>query len=191
MVATEEQRVRVPSTGEQPQGLIVLCAGNNYDTVRVLDQHMADRLARLAPVLYVDPPMSHLSPRNNPQLAASLHEPRLRRTPDGFWRLTPVVTPFPMRRGLSSLTQYLVRRALSRAVGDRSAWMSKRWSAPGHPWTYSASVTSACVSGGLRMTTRRAPTSWASSRDGSQQTSVPASGRAISSSRRLQKLIDA
>ena len=44
MVATEEQRVRVPSTGEQPQGLIVLCAGNNYDTVRVLDQHMADRL---------------------------------------------------------------------------------------------------------------------------------------------------
>lgn len=116
MVATQEQPTLALRAGELPQELIVLCAGNNYDTVRVLDQHMADRLAQLAPVLYVDPPLSHLSPHNNRQLAPALQGPRLRRTPAGFWRLTPVVTPFPGRRALSSLTQYLVRRALSRAV---------------------------------------------------------------------------
>jgi teichuronic acid biosynthesis glycosyltransferase TuaH len=115
-MATPTQSVKTSRAGTQAQELIVLCAGNNYDTVRVLDQHMADRLGRLAPVLYVDPPLSHLSPRHNAQLAPALQGPRLRRMPPGFWRLTPVVTPFPMRPGLSSLTQYLVRRALSRAV---------------------------------------------------------------------------
>ena len=123
MVATQEQPTLALRAGELPQELIVLCAGNNYDTVRVLDQHMADRLAQLAPVLYVDPPLSHLSPHNNRQLAPALQGPRLRRTPAGFWRLTPVVTPFPGRRALSSLTQYLVRRALLAPCG-RSAWTS-------------------------------------------------------------------
>lgn len=98
------------------EGLIVLCAGNNYDTVRVLDQHLAERLAQLAPVLYVDPPLSHLSPRNHPELAHSLDGARLRRTPAGFWRLTTVVPPFPMRRGMRAVTEYLMRRSVSQAV---------------------------------------------------------------------------
>ena len=132
MLATEEQLTTISSAGEQAHGLIVLCAANNYDTVRVLDQHMADRLARLAPVLYVDPPLSPLAPRHNPALAASLKEPRLRRTTGGFWRLTPVVTPFPMRPGLATLTQYLVRRTLSRAV--RQIGLDVRVVVSAWPW---------------------------------------------------------
>jgi teichuronic acid biosynthesis glycosyltransferase TuaH len=96
--------------------LVVICSANNYDTVKVADHHMAERLARLAPVLYVDPPLSHLTPRNNPACAPSLVGPRLRRVAAGFWRLTPVVAPFPMRPGIRMVTERVVRRALSRAV---------------------------------------------------------------------------
>ena len=97
-------------------GLVVLCAANNYDGVKVADHHLAERLARLAPVLYVDPPLSRLTPRNDPRLAPSLTGPRLRRVAAGFWRLTPVVAPFPMRPGMRAVTARLVRRAMARAV---------------------------------------------------------------------------
>lgn len=95
---------------------MVLCAGNNYDSVKVLDHHMAERLARRAAVLYVDPPISHLTPRKNPELAPSLSASRLRRVAAGFWRLTPVVAPLPLRAGMRPVTEWLVRRALSKAV---------------------------------------------------------------------------
>lgn len=98
------------------RGLVVICAGNNYDDVKLHDQHMAERLAKHAPTLYVDPPISHLSARKNPRIAPSLEGPRLRREPAGFWRLTPVVAPFPIRRGMRAVTQRLVRRALTRAT---------------------------------------------------------------------------
>src|SRR4051812_25243190 len=40
------------------EGLIVLCAANNMDDVKLADRHMAECLTAHAPVLYVDPPMS-------------------------------------------------------------------------------------------------------------------------------------
>jgi teichuronic acid biosynthesis glycosyltransferase TuaH len=98
--------------------LVVICAGNNYDSVKVADQHVAERLARLTPILYVDPPVSHLSVRKNPAIAPSLDGPRLRQMRAGFWRLTPVVLPFPMRAGMRAVTERLVRAALSRAVAS-------------------------------------------------------------------------
>lgn len=94
----------------------MICAGNNYDSVKLHDHHMAERLATRAPVLYVDPPLSRLTPRNDPGLAPSLVPPRLRHVDAGFWRLTPVVAPFPMRPGMRGVTQRLVRRAMARAV---------------------------------------------------------------------------
>jgi teichuronic acid biosynthesis glycosyltransferase TuaH len=97
-------------------GLIVVCAANNYDTVKVADHHMAERLACLSHVLYVDPPLSRLSPRNKPELAPSLAGPRLRFVSGGFWRLTPVVGPGPLRPGMRPVTERLVRRALAHAV---------------------------------------------------------------------------
>jgi teichuronic acid biosynthesis glycosyltransferase TuaH len=108
----EWSRLKSPPAGE----LLVICAGNNYDAVKLHDQHMAERLAERAPVLYVDPPLSRLTPRNDPRLAASLQGPSLRRVDGGFWRLTPVVAPFPMRPGMRRVTERLVRRALAAAV---------------------------------------------------------------------------
>ena len=103
-------------TGMSGEGLVVICAANNYDGVKLADHHIVERLAPLAQVLYVDPPISHLTPRNDPAVAPSLRGPRLRREAAGFWRLTPIVAPFPMRPGMRAVTERLVRRALSRAV---------------------------------------------------------------------------
>lgn len=109
-------------------GLLVLCAANNYDGIKLADQHMAERLAALRPVLYVDPPMSPLSARNNPAVARSLKEPRLRLLAPGLARFTPIVQPFPSRRGVAVLTaafsRILVKRAAARLTGDIAAVIS-------------------------------------------------------------------
>jgi teichuronic acid biosynthesis glycosyltransferase TuaH len=80
------------------------------------DRQMAERLTEHAPVLYVDPPVSHLTPRKNPAVAASLAEPRLRVVAPRIARLTPVAAPYPTRPAMTPLTDLLVRRALRRAV---------------------------------------------------------------------------
>jgi glycosyltransferase involved in cell wall biosynthesis len=116
--ASTQLAPRRRSRNRSAEGLVVICAGNNYDSVKLHDHHMAERLATRAPVLYVDPPLSHLTPRNDPGLAPSLIPPRLRRVPAGFWRLTPVVAPFPTRSGMRAVTERLVRRALARAVAS-------------------------------------------------------------------------
>ena len=120
---------RRSASGRQ-RGLIVLCAANNYDTIKVADQHMAESLAANCDLLYVDPPRSPFSARRNPALAAGLEEPRLRRMSAGFWRLTPLVPPFPMRAGMRSVTEQLVRRAIRNAtttIGTRVAAVISPW----------------------------------------------------------------
>jgi hypothetical protein len=64
--------------GREWDGMVVLCAANNYDGIKLADQHMAEELSRLRPVLYVDPPVSFLTPRKHPYVATSLAGPRLR-----------------------------------------------------------------------------------------------------------------
>ena len=97
-------------------GLVVLCAANSYDSVKVADQHIAEQLSRLTPVLYVDPPLSRLTPAKNPELARALAGPRLRVLAPGLARLTPVVQPFPSRPGIASLTTALTARHIRRAT---------------------------------------------------------------------------
>lgn len=97
-------------------GLVVFFGGTSWDGNRFPDQHIAERLARYAPVLYVDPPISRLTPRRQPHLAASLAAPRLRRIGPSLARLTPVVLPGAGRPVMKTLTLLLVRRALRRAV---------------------------------------------------------------------------
>lgn len=111
------------------RGVVVIAAANNWDQIRFQDRHVAERIRRYAPVLYVDPPLSPIAARRIPELADSLAQPRLRLAaepatgPDGevvghpIARLTPVVGPFPQRRGMSVVTTALVRRAIRRAVG--------------------------------------------------------------------------
>lgn len=114
--------------GRVPDGAVVLCAANNWDDVRLADRPLAEALARRVPVLYVDPPLSHLTPRNNPRVAPALVRPRLREAAPGVLRLTPVVTPVPFRGPVVPLTQALVRRALRRALtGTRVRAVVTTW----------------------------------------------------------------
>ena len=72
------------SAGVEPwDGLVVLCAAKNWDEVKLADRHMAEHLSALAPVLYVDPPISHLTRFNAPAVAGSLKRPRLRESRPG------------------------------------------------------------------------------------------------------------
>lgn len=96
--------------------VIVMCAANNYDSVKGADQHMAENLSRLSPVLYVDPPISWLTPLRNRALAGSVRGPRLRMLGENLARLTPVAQPGPTRPGMPPLTSALTRRHLRRAV---------------------------------------------------------------------------
>jgi teichuronic acid biosynthesis glycosyltransferase TuaH len=96
--------------------LIVLCAANNYDGFKMADWHLAEHLSRVAPVLYVDPPMSALAPVRHAETVRALPSPRLRLQRPGLARLTPVVHPFPSRRGTAGMTSALARGYLRRAV---------------------------------------------------------------------------
>jgi teichuronic acid biosynthesis glycosyltransferase TuaH len=96
--------------------LIVLCAANNYDGFKMADWHLAEHLSAVAPVLYVDPPMSALAPMRHPETVRALPRPRLRLQRPGLARLTPVVPPFPSRPVTVGLTSALVRGYLRRAV---------------------------------------------------------------------------
>jgi glycosyltransferase involved in cell wall biosynthesis len=109
-------------------GLIVLCAANNMDDVKLADRHMAERLTAHAPVLYVDPPMSHLTRLKNPATAASTRRPHLRIVAPGLARYTPLVPPKPSHPAMTGLTSAIVRRqirgATRRLGGDVQAVIS-------------------------------------------------------------------
>jgi teichuronic acid biosynthesis glycosyltransferase TuaH len=119
---------------EATRDLIVLCAANSYDGIKLADQHLAEHLSKLAPVLYVDPPLSRLTALRNPQVAHSLDGPRLRPLAPGLTRLTPVVQPFPTRRGMTGITTSLTRRYLRRAASQLGSEISAVMSAwPQYP----------------------------------------------------------
>jgi glycosyltransferase involved in cell wall biosynthesis len=94
----------------------MLCAANDFDGMKMGDRHLADHLSRLAPVLYVDPPRSWLTPLRDPAAAAAPRGPRLTLVAPRLARLTPVVQPGPSRRGATGLTSTLTRRYLRRAA---------------------------------------------------------------------------
>ena len=101
--------------------LVVVCAANSYDEIKVADQHMAEHLSTLTPVLYVDPPLSRLSHLRKPSSASSLNGPRLRMLTPRLARLTPVVQPRPGQAGMTSITSALTRRYLRNGVSRLSA----------------------------------------------------------------------
>jgi glycosyltransferase involved in cell wall biosynthesis len=99
-------------------GLIVLCAANSWDDVKLADRHMAEHLVSHAPVLYVDPPVSHLTRFNKPAVAASIRGPRLRLVAPDLARYTPLVPPKPTHPAVLPIASRLVRRQLRGAVRD-------------------------------------------------------------------------
>ena len=103
---------------ESWDGLVVLCAANSWDDTKLADQHMAERLTAHAPVLYVDPPISHLTRFNKPAVADSLKRPRLRLLGPRLARLTPVVPPKPTHPAIQGIAARLTRRQLRAAVAQ-------------------------------------------------------------------------
>jgi teichuronic acid biosynthesis glycosyltransferase TuaH len=97
-------------------GLVVFHAANSWDSVKFADQHLAEALSRLVPVLYVDPPISFLTPLKRPEARAALRQPRLRLLAPGLARLTPGSLPGMERPGMAAITTVLVRRAMARAA---------------------------------------------------------------------------
>jgi glycosyltransferase involved in cell wall biosynthesis len=95
--------------------LVVICAANNWDDVKRGDRHMAERLVEHAPILYVDPPQSHLT-RFGGRTAFPTPRPRLRPAAPGIARYTPVVAPKPMHPRMVGTTARIVRRELAGAV---------------------------------------------------------------------------
>jgi glycosyltransferase involved in cell wall biosynthesis len=108
--------VRAPAA-DSWRGLVVLCAANNWDDVKLADRHMAERLAEHAPVLYVDPPLSHLTRFKNPAAAEYTRPPHLRIVAPRIARYTPMVAPKPTHPAIAGATSRLVRRQLRSAVG--------------------------------------------------------------------------
>jgi glycosyltransferase involved in cell wall biosynthesis len=108
--------VSAPALGGDWSGLVVFCAATSWDGNRFPDQHMAERLARHAPVLYVDPPLSVLAPWREPALAHGLRGPRLRRIGPGLARLIPVGPPGRGRPGLRVLADQARRLGLRWAL---------------------------------------------------------------------------
>jgi glycosyltransferase involved in cell wall biosynthesis len=99
-------------------GLIVLFAANNWDSVKLADRHMAEQLTAHGPVLYVDPAMSHLTRFKNPAMAASARRPRLKFVAPRIARFTPIVAPKPTSPAMTRLTTTLVRRQLRQVVRE-------------------------------------------------------------------------
>ena len=97
-------------------GLVVICAANSWDAVKMMDRHLAERLTAHAPVLYVDPPVSPISPLVHPELRVAPNRPRLRLAGPSLARLTPLAPPGRFRPGVSCLTTWMLRLALRQAV---------------------------------------------------------------------------
>ncbi|GAA2418048.1 hypothetical protein GCM10010191_30840 [Actinomadura vinacea] len=97
--------------------MIVYFGGTAYDGVAGTDRQLTDRLAALAPVLYVDPPISLATPLLRPHLAGSLDGPPLRRQARDLYRLIPRALPGAYRPGMHHVTAALVRRATRQAAG--------------------------------------------------------------------------
>jgi teichuronic acid biosynthesis glycosyltransferase TuaH len=97
-------------------GMIVICAAVRWDGVKMQDRQMAEQLRAHAPVLYVDPPISHLSRLNYPAVAPSMKRPRLRILGPGLAQLTPIVPPKPMHPAVAPIASRVAKRQLRRAV---------------------------------------------------------------------------
>ncbi len=126
----------MPVSGE-PMGegmawdrLIVLCAAVRWNGVKMQDRQMAEHLIRHAPVLYVDPPLSHLSRLRDPAAAADLQRPRLRVLGPRLAHLTPLAPPRPTHPAVMPFAAWVVRRQLAhavRALGGRVQALVTQW----------------------------------------------------------------
>ena len=114
------RRGRADATGwtrpEEWRDLVVICSGTSWDGARLSDRHLAERLTRYAPVLYVDPPLSVLTPLRRPELRGSVRRPGLSRLGERLARVTPLAPPGVSQPGIRLLALLATRRAMRAAV---------------------------------------------------------------------------
>ena len=96
--------------------LVVLAAGVSWDDAWMSEKQLALALSEQVPVLYVDPPVSVLTPLRKPNLRKTLPRPPLRVLRPGLARVTPVSLPGVTRPVLRDVATVMTRRAIERAV---------------------------------------------------------------------------
>ena len=96
--------------------LVVLAAGVSWDDAWMSEKQLALALSEQVPVLYVDPPVSVLTPLRKPNLRQSLPRPPLCVLRPGLARVTPVSLPGVTRPVLRDVAAAMTRRAIERAV---------------------------------------------------------------------------
>ena len=114
-----------PADGQQDRdgadAIIVLRAANNYSGPRFADQQLAEALATMHPVLYVDPASSVVSRRRHPELRDAYAEPKLRPIAPNLTRLSPSALPGMERPGMAAVTSALTARAIRHSVRQLGA----------------------------------------------------------------------
>ena len=111
--------MREPPEGRPWQGwndIVVLAAGVSWDDAWMSEKQLALALSERVPVLYVDPPVSVLTPLRKPNLRQSFLRPLLRVLRPGLARVTPVSLPGVTRPVLRDVATAMTRRAIERAV---------------------------------------------------------------------------
>ncbi len=89
--------------------LVVFCAGTSWDGLAGSDRHLATALMAHTRLLWVDPPVSALTPARYRGGAGRRLVPRLSVVDTGMTRLTPVAPPGWTRPGVLLVTWPLVR----------------------------------------------------------------------------------
>jgi teichuronic acid biosynthesis glycosyltransferase TuaH len=96
--------------------ILVMVPGNQWDGNRLGQHHLAVHLSQRMPVLWVDPPISYLTPLNDASAAEALREERLREVAPNIMCLSPVTIPGVTRPVLREVALRQARRAVRRAV---------------------------------------------------------------------------
>jgi teichuronic acid biosynthesis glycosyltransferase TuaH len=96
--------------------VVVVASGVTWDGVKGSERQLAESLARHADILWVDPPVSPVTPARFSGRTGRMWRPVLRAVRPGIVRLTPVGPPGWTRPGVRSLTWPLVRAQISWAL---------------------------------------------------------------------------
>lgn len=97
-------------------GLVVLASGVSWDDAAMSEKRLALALAARTRVLFVDPPVSVLTPLRKPHLASAVLRPGLREVAPRLVRVTPLAPPGVTRPGLRRLALAATRSTIRRAV---------------------------------------------------------------------------
>jgi teichuronic acid biosynthesis glycosyltransferase TuaH len=114
-------RLREPRDQQPADELVVVIAGTSWDGIWMPERHVAMHLARRIPVLWVDPPISYLTPLRDPSTARALRDRRLRRAAPNVLRLSPIAPPGVTRPLIRGIALDRTRRAVRRTVARLGA----------------------------------------------------------------------